>query len=364
MKKLLAMTLILVMMFSLSACGKSETEANVTSTDFVSNNIEKSSSNKSSTDDSSDFLKEKFQAEIESALNSLTVECETFIAGITNYGQYVSNMDKVEEFYQKIGRTSETLCINLYSYSIEYAETILASNAPVNDMREELDVIYDVVYEDLADDIYDGIYDGLLKDEVYDGFYNGALKKRPEEIEYSDWSDVRSNEYELWSDMRSDVYEHWSDARSDVYSFWSDLRSELYSDDTDDAKDEIEDFREDVEKMKKKVSSSTVAPTTTSVPATTSDAADTTSNKTKAEWKQFLKDYEAWVDDYIAIVKKYKNNPTDMSILSDYTDMVSEMAEWTKRADEIELDLEDTSEALEYSAELLRIAGKLAEAAY
>lgn len=77
-----------------------------------------------------------------------------------------------------------------------------------------------------------------------------------------------------------------------------------------------------------------------------------------------MKDYEAWVDDYIAIVKKYKENPTDMSILSDYTEMVSEMAEWAKRADEIELELQDTGVALEYSAELLRIAAKLAEAAY
>ena len=83
-----------------------------------------------------------------------------------------------------------------------------------------------------------------------------------------------------------------------------------------------------------------------------------------AEWKQFLKDYEAWVDDYIAIVKKYKENPTDMSILSDYTEMISEMTEWTERADEIELELEDTDAALEYSKEILRIAGKLAEASY
>lgn len=70
------------------------------------------------------------------------------------------------------------------------------------------------------------------------------------------------------------------------------------------------------------------------------------------------------MDDYIAIVKKYKDNPTDMSILTDYTNMVSEMADWAERADEIELELEDTDAALEYSAEILRIAAKLAEAAY
>ena len=95
-----------------------------------------------------------------------------------------------------------------------------------------------------------------------------------------------------------------------------------------------------------------------------SETENDTTTGDDAEWKQFLKDYEAWVDDYITIVKKYKDNPSDMSILSDYTEMVSEMADWTERADEIELELADTSAALEYSAELLRIAGKLAEAAY
>lgn len=83
-----------------------------------------------------------------------------------------------------------------------------------------------------------------------------------------------------------------------------------------------------------------------------------------ANWKQFLKDYEAWVDDYIVVLKKYKENPTDASILSDYSEMVSEMVDWSDKADEIELELEDTDAALEYSAELLRIAGKLSEAAY
>ena len=80
-------------------------------------------------------------------------------------------------------------------------------------------------------------------------------------------------------------------------------------------------------------------------------------------WRQFLKDYEAWVDDYIAMVKKYQSNPTDMSILSDYTEMMSELTNWAKRADEIEIELEDTDAAIEYSQELLRIAGKLAEVA-
>ena len=84
--------------------------------------------------------------------------------------------------------------------------------------------------------------------------------------------------------------------------------------------------------------------------------------KDSAEWKKFLKDYEEWVDDYIAVVKKQKENPTDMIILADYTEMLADLTEWTEKADDIEESIENTDDALEYSKEVLRIAGKLAEA--
>ena len=38
---------------------------------------------------------------------------------------------------------------------------------------------------------------------------------------------------------------------------------------------------------------------------------------------QFIADYEAFVNSYIVIIKKMKANPSDMSIMSEYTEMVS-----------------------------------------
>ncbi len=80
-----------------------------------------------------------------------------------------------------------------------------------------------------------------------------------------------------------------------------------------------------------------------------------------AEWKEFLKDYEKWVDDYIAIVKRQKENPTDITILTEYTKMLADLTKWTEKADKIAKSIEGTNDALEYSKEVLRIAGKLAE---
>ena len=111
---------------------------------------------------------------------------------------------------------------------------------------------------------------------------------------------------------------------------------------------------------------STTAATTTTKDSGTQPTETTVQDEKaeEAEWRQFIQEYDEWVDDYIAILKKYKDNPTDMSILSDYTEMMNDLAKWAERADKIELELQDTEAALEYSAALLKIADKLAKAVY
>ena len=78
-----------------------------------------------------------------------------------------------------------------------------------------------------------------------------------------------------------------------------------------------------------------------------------------AEWREFLKEYEEWVDDYIAIVKKQKENPTDMSILTEYSEMLSDLTKWTEKSDDVAKSIKDTEDAIEYSKEVIRIAEKL-----
>ena len=81
-------------------------------------------------------------------------------------------------------------------------------------------------------------------------------------------------------------------------------------------------------------------------------------------WRQFLNDYEAWIDRYVELVKKQKENPSDISVLSDYAGMAAELNEWTQQADEMRSELETVSpqELLEYTTELARIVSKMTEA--
>ena len=69
---------------------------------------------------------------------------------------------------------------------------------------------------------------------------------------------------------------------------------------------------------------------------------------------QFIKDYEKFADSYIKIMKKYKNNPSDMSILKEYTDCMQEAKDMQTKAQ----DCNDPK----YATKLKNIATKIAEA--
>lgn len=68
--------------------------------------------------------------------------------------------------------------------------------------------------------------------------------------------------------------------------------------------------------------------------ASSSNSESNEVSSSSGDCDEFLDGYEKFMDDYIAILKKYKNDPTDASILSEYTSIMSEATEWsTKTAD-------------------------------
>lgn len=85
-------------------------------------------------------------------------------------------------------------------------------------------------------------------------------------------------------------------------------------------------------------------------------------------WRQFLKDYEDWTDSYIEFMKKYKDNPTNVTLLAEYGKFAAETAKWAERAEEYEDELENGDfppEVIEeYFSTLARITQKIAEIAY
>jgi hypothetical protein len=71
---------------------------------------------------------------------------------------------------------------------------------------------------------------------------------------------------------------------------------------------------------------------------------------------QFIKDYEAFADSYVIIFKKYKENPTDASILTEYTEIAQKAVVFQ----------EEDSVCManpKYASKMLEIATKMAKAA-
>ena len=106
--------------------------------------------------------------------------------------------------------------------------------------------------------------------------------------------------------------------------------------------------------------------TTTEEPAATTEepAAATEEPVAKTEEKstesnndcdQFIKDYEEFVDSYIVIIKKMKANPTDMTILSEYTEMA-------KNAATMQTNAGNCADS-KYTTKLTKLGTKMAKAA-
>lgn len=351
-KKLLLIPLFCLCLIFTTSCGKNQAESNDADNVTLPSQAKDAPDNKDTPEikdntgdkaaKQTDFKEpdEAVSADVDNTISAMKAEYEKIITDIDTYEKYLENTDKVEAFYKQVYEDTKQLCIRMREYSLNYAEAIMTSEKSNDDKYKDFEKLYDCVYDDAGDDIYDEIYDGIL-DDIYDDFYNGILDDAYDNgAPYDEWSDARSDEYDRWSDTRSDVYDEWSDFRSDVYDFWSDVRSELWDDDIERAEEKIEDFQEDIEKLKSKDSQSNAqAPSEEKDNNATSENAENKNvnadeelvDGMRPEFKEAMDSYEAFYDEYCDVMKKYAANPTDMEILTSYTNMLTKAAEMSEK---------------------------------
>ena len=104
-----------------------------------------------------------------------------------------------------------------------------------------------------------------------------------------------------------------------------------------------------------------------SEPADTAEASDedasADSGVLSPEFKKTMDDYEAWFDHYCEVMKKYQENPTDLELMNEVTDLLSEettMLEQMEDMDESEMNSAELAYYIEVTA---RIEKKLLEVA-
>lgn len=101
--------------------------------------------------------------------------------------------------------------------------------------------------------------------------------------------------------------------------------------------------------------------TEATAPAATEEKKD--NNSIDPEFKAAMDSYEEFFDEYVAIMKKYKANPTDMSILSDYAKYMGQYADMMEKFEKWENEDLNTAEAAYYVDVQARITKKLLEVA-
>ena len=101
-------------------------------------------------------------------------------------------------------------------------------------------------------------------------------------------------------------------------------------------------------------------PVETTTPATTEGEKD---DGIDPDFKAAMDSYEAFFDEYVAIMKKYKENPMDMSILADYAKYMGQYADMMQKIEALENEDLNIAEAAYYAEVMARISKKLLEVA-
>lgn len=104
-----------------------------------------------------------------------------------------------------------------------------------------------------------------------------------------------------------------------------------------------------------------------SEPADTAEASDedasADSGVLSPEFKKTMDDYEAWFDHYCEVMKKYQDNPSDLELMSEMTDLLSEETEMLEQMENMDQSQMNSAELAYYIEVTARIEKKLLEVA-
>lgn len=99
-------------------------------------------------------------------------------------------------------------------------------------------------------------------------------------------------------------------------------------------------------------------------PDTGEESSESDSGLLSPEFKKTMDDYEAWFDHYCDVMKRYKEDSSDLELLSEMTDLMTEettMLEEMENMDQSEMNSAELAYYIEVTA---RIEKKLLEVAY
>ena len=94
-----------------------------------------------------------------------------------------------------------------------------------------------------------------------------------------------------------------------------------------------------------------------------SNTSDVSSNEMRPEFKEAMDSYEAFYDEYCAFMKEYSENPSDLTLLSQYGEMMTQLSDMTEKFEAWNEDEMNDAELNYYLEVSNRVAQKLLEVA-
>lgn len=355
MKKVTALFLSILMMFSFVACG----EKNVDTT-----SDEQKTEREFDKTDSAAVI-EEITNDFIGVTTELTQKLEkTFTAVGTSYKDYQKNKGLVDEWIALVLSESDKLFARTKENSIIYFKLIAADeDHKYSEFCEEaLDKYYDIVYDKAMDEYYDKLYD-VAMDDLYDKYYDGIIGDAYDYVKYEEWSSTSNECYKQWSDASSAIYKKWTDESDYIYGLWSAMDSAFCWNDNFDVDSIIAEY--DKEKTEEDDNNYTTTPSTkTSEPDRTKEGSDKeTSNSggLDPDFKAAMDSYENFMDEYVVFMKKYKANPSDLSLLKDYADYMSKYTDFVEDFENWEDEEMNAAETSYYIDVQARVSKKLLE---
>lgn len=306
-----------------------------------------------------DGILSSMTARTESAVETITSSCAAVIDNLGgSYDTYSKSQSSVPEFYADSQKNAEELYAGFEAMSIEYFKGI--SRQGLDDYRtwnDAMDDFYDT-WNDSMDDYYDAWNDSY--EELYDTC-NDLIEDAADHLEYREYSDAWSDMYENYSESWSDMYEAYSDAWSRTYGNYSDVWSGFYNDETD--VDSILKTAAEKESSEAETSANTEPPQTTAAAPSDSGLSDNEtslaadSEGIRPEFQEAMDTYEAFYDEYCGFMKQYKENPSDLQLLAEYSDILSKAADMNEAFqawEENELNNEELKYYLEVNNQVMQ----------
>lgn len=305
MKKFIALFLAVIMLLSLAACDNRKPDNNTPG--FPESN--KHNYNSKDLKSILSYIKTAG----ETACADTETEAKALVEKLgDSYNTYSKNKDSITSFYDTLHERSESLYKTFQSCSIDYFIGVAAQGLDDYDTWDDaMGEFYDE-WDDIMGEYYD-TWDDAMGD-VYDQA-DDLISDAADELDYDEYSDEWSSMYAQHSDTWSALYKLYSDAWSKTYKEYSSCWSGFYKGNAD-----VDAILAEAAKEGADAPENITQPTDPQETNTTSSNDD--ADEIRPEFKAAMDAYEAFYDEYCNILKKYYANPTDMSLLAEYTELM------------------------------------------